>query len=410
MNCNIKNNIKNIIPIFVFLIILFSNIFTLNVLANEEIKVTVNGKTINFDNPPVIKDSRTLVPLRKIFEELGAEIEWDNVTQTVFATKENILINLTIGAETGYIFNEKNERSDVPLEVPAQLIESRTYVPVRFIAESLGAKVNWNKETRTVEISENSLNTEKLYHEDGSLKYEGELSNGTMHGYGVYYALNGSRYEGNWVNGVEEGKGVYYFSTGDKYDGEWHEGKIEGQGVYAWTDGSVYEGQWKNFKMDGSGTLTLKNGDKYVGQFKDGKIVEGKVKLIKKEPTNEEIVKKFIGYWGLSSEDGSYEGVSLYKFNEDGTGILASTDLQTTAVYSDITYTVTLKKGCSSTGYLKIFKNDGSKLTYEYTIENDEGVENIRTTDTLFGVHYDMWTRMTEKEFNELIKNFTKVE
>ncbi|HEY9059595.1 MAG TPA: stalk domain-containing protein [Pseudobacteroides sp.] len=111
------------------------------------IKVEYNGRPIIFDSQPVIKDSRTLVPLRSIFEVLGADVKWDSKTKTVTAVKEGKTIILTIDKKEASINGKKTS-----LEVPATVIGSRTFVPTRFISESMGASVTWNAAKKTVLI------------------------------------------------------------------------------------------------------------------------------------------------------------------------------------------------------------------------------------------------------------------
>lgn len=113
-----------------------------------KISVIINGVVQTYDQPPMILNGRTLVPLRGIFEALEADVSWDQETQTVTATKEGTTIRLTIGSNKA---NKNGE--DINLDEPPQLINDRTMVPVRFVVESLGAKVDWDQRTRTVFIT-----------------------------------------------------------------------------------------------------------------------------------------------------------------------------------------------------------------------------------------------------------------
>ena len=115
----------------------------------DDIKVIVNGTTLTFDQPPVVVDGRTLVPLRAIFEALGAEVDYEQSTQTVTAVRDNITVSLTIGSN---ILTKNGEQ--ITLDVPAQIIGGRTLVPARAIAESFGAEVIWDAATRVVTITE----------------------------------------------------------------------------------------------------------------------------------------------------------------------------------------------------------------------------------------------------------------
>ena len=114
-----------------------------------DIMVTVNKKILSFDQPPVIVNDRTLVPLRAIFEALGANVNWNAETRTVTATRGADKLSLVI--DTNVI--DKNGTA-IEIDVPAQIIGDRTMVPVRAISESLGASVDWNANTRTVIIDD----------------------------------------------------------------------------------------------------------------------------------------------------------------------------------------------------------------------------------------------------------------
>ena len=116
---------------------------------SDDIKVLVNGTTLTFDQPPVVVDGRTLVPLRAIFEALGAEVDYEQSTQTVTAVRGNDTVSLTIGSN---ILTKNGEQ--IMLDVPAQIIGGRTLVPARAIAESFGAEVVWDPATRVVTITE----------------------------------------------------------------------------------------------------------------------------------------------------------------------------------------------------------------------------------------------------------------
>lgn len=112
---------------------------TLNTVSNraeERIPILIDGLEIDSDQPPVIIEGRTLVPLRVIFEALGASVNWNNDTRSVIATRGDISIYLAIGSNTLY----KNGQP-VYLDVTAQIINDRTMVPVRAVSESLGANV-----------------------------------------------------------------------------------------------------------------------------------------------------------------------------------------------------------------------------------------------------------------------------
>lgn len=127
------------------------------VFAEEKaISVEIDGKAIVFDVAPVIVDGRTLVPLRAIFEELGAVVNWDDETKTVSAFKENTSVVLQIGTPTLFVGNEAK-----PMDVPAQIVSDRTLVPLRAVSEAFGCEVEWNADEKKVTIK-NTLKEETV--------------------------------------------------------------------------------------------------------------------------------------------------------------------------------------------------------------------------------------------------------
>lgn len=110
-------------------------------------RVTVNQQQLDFDVVPVIKNGRTLVPLRAIFERLGAVVTWDAKSKTIKAEKDSTTVILKIGSTSALVNGKK-----VTLDVPAEISKGRTLVPIRFISESFGAQVSWNQQLRLVKI------------------------------------------------------------------------------------------------------------------------------------------------------------------------------------------------------------------------------------------------------------------
>ena len=113
----------------------------------DGITVILNGKQLEFDVKPTLINDRTMVPMRVIFEALGAKVDWDGTTQTAIGVTKNTTIKITIGKD--YLLKNDNI---VVLDSPAVVISDRTLVPVRAIAESLDCKVEWYGETQVVEI------------------------------------------------------------------------------------------------------------------------------------------------------------------------------------------------------------------------------------------------------------------
>ena len=119
------------------------------------ITVFLNGEQLVFDVQPTLENGRTLVPMRAIFEALGAEVSWDNETFTAVAVKDGTTIAMTIDDNILFKNGEVTE-----LDVPARLVDGRTLVPVRAVSEGLGADVQWDNENWIVNIT---TKKEKIY-------------------------------------------------------------------------------------------------------------------------------------------------------------------------------------------------------------------------------------------------------
>lgn len=112
------------------------------------IRLYLNNTSLNSEQSPIIQNGRTLVPLRTIAEALNAQVSWDDVNQVAIIKTENSVLQLPIDNDI-VIIND----SQLQLDVPAQIINGRTMVPLRFIAEQLQAQVQWNNINRIVTIS-----------------------------------------------------------------------------------------------------------------------------------------------------------------------------------------------------------------------------------------------------------------
>lgn len=117
------------------------------------IKVIVNGEYIDFskyDNVlPKIENDRTLIPIRAVIEGLGAQIDWDSETRTIEINKNGIEITLMIDSTSALV-----NGAVAYLDAAPKIENDRTLVPLRFISENLGSKVDWDEETTTVIITD----------------------------------------------------------------------------------------------------------------------------------------------------------------------------------------------------------------------------------------------------------------
>lgn len=118
--------------------------------GSVQIKVLLDGKEVSFDQPPVLDEGRTLVPLRAIFEALGGAVSWDDSTKTIKAAKGGTEIIMQIGNQ-----NMSVNGNNITLDVPPKIINGRSLVPVRAVAEGFSAGVDWEDSSKTVFITSN---------------------------------------------------------------------------------------------------------------------------------------------------------------------------------------------------------------------------------------------------------------
>lgn len=117
--------------------------------STKDILVFVDGNKIEFDQKPIIQSGRTLVPFRKIFEALNADVAWNNDTQQVKAKRNDTEISFIIGQKVLYI----NGKDSISMDVAPQIINGRSMVPLRVVSEALGVEVNWDNNQRIVTIN-----------------------------------------------------------------------------------------------------------------------------------------------------------------------------------------------------------------------------------------------------------------
>jgi hypothetical protein len=114
----------------------------------QTIPVFVDGQQVAFDQPPAVMGGRVLVPLRGVFERMGAVVHWYPANNTVVATRAAATqIQLVVGSRQAVI-----DGNAVALDVPPIIVGGRTLVPLRFVSEAMGARVDWDDASRTVYI------------------------------------------------------------------------------------------------------------------------------------------------------------------------------------------------------------------------------------------------------------------
>jgi len=144
-------------------LLILAMITNVSAIAADNPRVRVDGEFVYIpadDQLPVIVDGRTLVPLRAVMETLGFNVHWEpypaNQVSLTSATIEGLQILVTIGRDTMRIYDwvpgVRFGYEDVPLDVPAQIINNRTMVPVRAISEATGFTVDWDNDNRIVDV------------------------------------------------------------------------------------------------------------------------------------------------------------------------------------------------------------------------------------------------------------------
>ncbi|MGE5381505.1 MAG: stalk domain-containing protein [Methylocystaceae bacterium] len=138
-----QKGIKKAIYIAVIIVMVFANAVSAAVTPT----INLNGNEVTSDTPPLIKSGNTLVPIRVISENLGAQVSWDQATSTATIVKDDISIKLTIDKAYAVVNGQT-----VAISWPVTLYNSRTLVPIRFVAENLGCIVKWDSMAQKVKI------------------------------------------------------------------------------------------------------------------------------------------------------------------------------------------------------------------------------------------------------------------
>ena len=142
---------KKILAILLCLIISLSAVSP--AIASANIKVVIDNKQIAFDVQPVEINGRVMVPIRAIFEALGATVDYDDDRKTVISRKDDRIIVMQIGNNVMFVDN-----APITLDVAAIETGGRVLVPVRAVSEAFGCAVDWNETRQTVTIYSSSNN------------------------------------------------------------------------------------------------------------------------------------------------------------------------------------------------------------------------------------------------------------
>ena len=117
--------------------------------AQDGVRVRINGEPFRTQVAPVTENGRVLVPMRAIFEELGARVDYNNFDQSIVARRGGTVVRMNLGRDRAFV-----DRDPVRLDVPARAQYGRTLVPLRFVSEALGANVDYDSYRQLVSIED----------------------------------------------------------------------------------------------------------------------------------------------------------------------------------------------------------------------------------------------------------------
>jgi len=161
MVMKMNNKIAKLLCLTVFAVFLVG-LATISVEANEGIRVILIGDELTFDASPQIIDNRTMVPVQAIFEALGAQVVMNEFFQRFNAYPgDGSIIRMGVGSNEILIRTRFAETISIPIDVAPQIIDNQMLVPIRAVAENLGAYVEWVQDTQTVVITTDTTITYK---------------------------------------------------------------------------------------------------------------------------------------------------------------------------------------------------------------------------------------------------------
>ena len=136
---------KIVVSLLVLTMLLF---IPVPALADADIDITIDGEEYIFTPPPFIVEGRTLVPMRAFFEALSAQVDWEPDTRTAIGMRDGITVRIPIDSTEPTVNGQV-----VSIAVPARIVDSRTFIPLRFVGEAFGDDVQWDGTTRAITIN-----------------------------------------------------------------------------------------------------------------------------------------------------------------------------------------------------------------------------------------------------------------
>lgn len=371
---------KKIFAVFIALSIIFSMAITS--FAAVPIKVVVGGEKLENDVEPVIVNGRTMLPVRAVFESIGAEVDYISEERKVIATKDDTTVTFVIDSNVMTINGVEKE-----IDVPAMIKDSRTLVPLRACAEAFDLDVTWNGDTRTARVkipvsvpvetwSKNNEN-EKFYY-----SYD-ENGNNTL-----FSNADGSVYE-KFVYDENNNEVFLDFSSGS-----WNKKTYDKYGNLVYEQGA--SGSWTEYRYDEDGNMIYKkdsDGVLYTYEYDEKR----------------NIIKEY--HWDVTEESESICCTYYYFYHYDKKGRLIRKDESYTYRCEDAHYTVEYTYDNKGNLILEEYSN-GEWVEYSYDVNNNLVKETrmdagkIRVTEYEYDadgnlIYYkddDGWTRYTYDE------------
>lgn len=191
------------------------------VFADEgTINVVVNGQSVDFtgDQSPVIKNGRVLVPFRAVFEKMGANVKWFDDIKLCEATYASATVGIEIGSNTVIV----GEGATVESDVPAEIINGRTMVPLRVLSESIGAEVSWDNDSKTATVTTPKITGEPPASLEYKMNNSGIVNMDTGIGLNYEYPVVTTEYtfKDKLNNLIENNVRVAMENAVDEYGGE----------------------------------------------------------------------------------------------------------------------------------------------------------------------------------------------
>lgn len=142
--------------------------------AAKEVKISIDGKAmVPKDMPAVIIDGRTMLPMRQIAQELGCEVTWNEAAKQIYVMRGSDIIVFTIDSKAGY-----ENGKEFTMDVPATIVNDRTMLPVRALADALHLNIKWDDPNRTVIINSDDTDAK----EEPTKPESGQTTAGTLTG------------------------------------------------------------------------------------------------------------------------------------------------------------------------------------------------------------------------------------